>query len=63
MVPGSGGAFEWSRLAPSRSNSAAIVSWSELGGPVFYDLHMTYEEYLANEARLVRMGKKTSTPA
>jgi ATPase subunit of ABC transporter with duplicated ATPase domains len=30
----------------------------ELGGPVFYDLHMTYEEYLANEARLLRMGKK-----
>jgi ATPase subunit of ABC transporter with duplicated ATPase domains len=29
----------------------------ELGGATFYDLHMGYEEYLANEARLARVGK------
>jgi ATPase subunit of ABC transporter with duplicated ATPase domains len=30
----------------------------ELAGPVHYDLNMGYEEYLADEARLVRAGKK-----
>lgn len=30
----------------------------ELAGPTYYDLHMGYEEYLANEARLIRAGKK-----
>ncbi len=30
----------------------------ELGGPVYYDLYMGYEEYLADDARLVRAGKK-----
>ena len=30
----------------------------ELAGPKFYDLNMGYEEYLANEERLVRAGKK-----
>ena len=29
----------------------------ELAGSTFYDLHMGYEEYLANEARLARVGK------
>ena len=29
----------------------------ELAGPKFYDLHMGYEQYLADEARLARMGK------
>ena len=30
----------------------------ELAGPKYYDLNMGYEEYLANEERLVRAGKK-----
>ena len=30
----------------------------ELAGPTYFDLHMGYEEYLANEARLIRAGKK-----
>ena len=29
----------------------------ELAGPKFYDLHMGYEQYLADEARLARVGK------
>lgn len=29
----------------------------ELAGPVYYDLNMGYEEYLADPARLARMGK------
>ncbi len=28
----------------------------ELGGPKFYDLHMGYEQYLADEARMARLG-------
>ena len=30
----------------------------ELAGPTYFDLHMGYEEYLANEARMIRFGKK-----
>ncbi|HEY6877212.1 MAG TPA: ATP-binding cassette domain-containing protein [Polyangiales bacterium] len=33
----------------------------ELGGDKYYDLNMGYEEYLANEARLARLGKLKST--
>ena len=45
-----------SRLLTSLTSLVTRVI--ELAGAKYYDLGMRYEEYLADEARLARLGKK-----